>query len=366
MSAMKICITRWPFSSQFGGEEQHTLQLVSGLWDRGYEFMFLGNCRVLLKRLDVPKFRIWNPRPPVSFGSLVIFTLLSPLLIVRFFFMAVFLRFKVEAVYMMSFSEKLLMTPFCRLFGLKVFWVEHARVGNWLVKNPWFPLYKLNSRLVTTVVTSKSMLKFFPWAKKKVAITCGVDKAEFEGEDAVIEDLTNQKLPGDAFLVGAVNRITSDKGVFELVEAAKEVPGSQFLVIGEGDDLSGVDLPENFHLLGARPREDVIKLMNSVDVFVLASTEEDPFGIVVAEAMISEKPVIVTTACGVSEYLTNSEDAILIRPKNGSEIADSILRLHKNKDLRERLSSRGKEIAEREFTLERMILEFDKVFREKV
>ncbi|EKD47717.1 MAG: glycosyl transferase group 1 [uncultured bacterium] len=139
-----------------------------------------------------------------------------------------------------------------------------------------------------------------------------------------------------------------------------------FLMIGEGDGLEGVDLPENFLLLGGRLREDVVKLMHLSDVFVLASTQEDPFGMVVAEAMMAGTPVIVTSACGVSQYLTNQKDAIVIRPKSGSEIAENILRLYRNPGLRERLGSQGKETAEKEFTLERMIAELDKVFQGKV
>lgn len=358
---MKICITRWPFSSQFGGEEQHTLQVVSWLKKKGFEFIYMGNCKVLRKKLGIPVYRFWNHRPPVSIRSLLVFTFLSPLLLLRFFLMAVFLKVKkIKAVYMMSFGEKLLFTPWCRLFGMKVYWAEHARVGNWLTKNPWFPWYKLMSGLVTTIVTSESMLKFFPWAKKKVAITCGVDKAEFPLEKGKIEDLISQKLPEKAFLVGMVNRLTKDKGVFELIEAAKQVPDIQFLMIGEGEEKKSLkkDLPENFLLLGKRSRKEVLKFMKLIDVFVLASTEEDPFGMVVAEAMISGTPTVVTTACGVSEYLTNQKDAILIKPKSGSEIADAVSRLYKDEDLYRRLSSRGKETAEKEFSLDRMIEEF--------
>ena len=42
----------------------------------------------------------------------------------------------------------------------KVIWLEHARIGKWLTRNPWRLLYSILSRYVKVIVTSRAMKNF--------------------------------------------------------------------------------------------------------------------------------------------------------------------------------------------------------------
>ncbi|HEX8074055.1 MAG TPA: glycosyltransferase family 4 protein [Thermoleophilaceae bacterium] len=65
------------------------------------------------------------------------------------------------------------------------------------------------------------------------------------------------------------------------------------------------------HFLGQRP--DVAELMGASDLLLLPSWDE-PFGLVVAEAMAIGVPVMVTNRGGVSEYVTDGVHGRLLPP----------------------------------------------------
>jgi glycosyltransferase involved in cell wall biosynthesis len=121
-------------------------------------------------------------------------------------------------------------------------------------------------------------------------------------------------IPDGTPLLGAVGRVDTWKGFDVLLDAVPAIqaarPGTEVVVAGgpvvdkeaycrrlaaRAGELPGV------HWLG--PRTDVPDLMADLDVFVLASTEPEPFGLVVVEALACGVPVVVTDAGGPPEIL---------------------------------------------------------------
>ena len=98
------------------------------------------------------------------------------------------------------------------------------------------------------------------------------------------------------------------------------------------------------------PRKDAI----SIDALVLPSRENDPFGLVVAEAMIVGTPVIVTEQCGIAGYLSNDHDAVIVKAESVDALKTGIVKLM-NVETRSSLGQRGGETAQRLFSLDRMI-----------
>src|SRR3989344_9112693 len=165
---MRILFTRFPLESHFGGAEVQTLSLMKGLKERGHEVSFLGSCEVLLKRTRELGMRNWElgigPPPVTKWGA------------VSFLWRKRHMQRKLvhevkqimlrdgspegnppqhdKIIFMLSFSEKLLLTKWAVAQGIKVFWIEHDSVGRWLTKNPWLPKLRKLSELVTTVVVS--------------------------------------------------------------------------------------------------------------------------------------------------------------------------------------------------------------------
>jgi glycosyltransferase involved in cell wall biosynthesis len=97
----------------------------------------------------------------------------------------------------------------------------------------------------------------------------------------------------------------------------------------------------------------------SIDVLVLPSREHDPFGLVIAEAMMRGVPVIVTDACGVAGYLKDGVDALVVKANDPRELAEAIRRILEP-SLRKAIGEQGYTTARELFSTEKMVEEYEK------
>jgi glycosyltransferase involved in cell wall biosynthesis len=147
-------------------------------------------------------------------------------------------------------------------------------------------------------------------------------------------------IPDDAPLVGAVGRLDTWKGfevlldAFELVKARRA--DAHLVVAGgpvTGKEQLATDLATHaarlpdVHWLG--PRADTPELFADLDLFVLPSTEPEPYGIVVVEALASGAPVVVTDAGGAPEIVARAPagSGTTVPPADAGALADAIARL---------------------------------------
>ncbi|MBR2962273.1 MAG: glycosyltransferase family 4 protein [Alistipes sp.] len=117
----------------------------------------------------------------------------------------------------------------------------------------------------------------------------------------------------DDKIVTFLGRITFQKGPDYFVEAAAKVlkrcPNVRFVMAGSGDMMNHVirrvarlGIADRFHFTGFLRGDDVNKMFQLSDVFVMPSVSE-PFGIAPLEAMRENVPVIISKQSGVAEVL---------------------------------------------------------------
>jgi glycosyltransferase involved in cell wall biosynthesis len=166
----------------------------------------------------------------------------------------------------------------------------------------------------------------------------------------------------DATMIVSVARLEHEKSVETLIAAMKTVavaePSAVCMIAGEGSQraalLAQIDksgLEGAVRLLGFRT--DALALMNAADVFVLPSPNE-PFGLVLIEAMSVGKPVIATSAGGPLEIVVEGETGLLVAPSAAEEMGRAILALVRDADLRRRMGAAGRARFLKKFTVERM------------
>lgn len=359
-----MLVTRFPYSSQFGGEELHTLTLMKALDERGVASFFMGSCKVLAREFKARHFevqRAWLGRPPVTLLSLVGFTVLAPFLFLKAGWLLgrASKRWNVNTVYMHSFGEKILMTPWALLADMKVVWVEHARLGRWFFKNPWRGVYARLARRVTVVVTSTAMAEILaPVVPHVVSIPCA---AIVEKTEPLDRDLA--AFMDSGFSVVCVARLTLDKGVDMLVHAVHSKPEMRLIFVGEGrllESLKKSAAGEAVRFVSSLPRGQLMELYRRADLVVLPSREMDPFGMAPAEAMTMGTPVLVTTACGISQDLRHGENAWVVEP-NFRELDKGLKRLMKDESLRGRLARAGQRFAKSHYDLNTMVDRFERL-----
>lgn len=368
---MKILFTRFPLESAFGGAEVQTLSLMDGLITRGHSVAFAGSCPVLLeecRKRGIPAVEWRIGPPPVTKWGAVSFAWRKNAM--RAKLVGLLDQFHdLDAIAMLSLSEKLLLTDAATEKGIKVVWIEHDTVGRWLTQNPWLALLLEKSAKATTVGVSEMSRRMYVemgWNEKKtVAIPNGVVGSLGDGGiGSTQEHNPIAPSPHLPLHILCVARLSPEKGVDVLLEAITDLPNVTLDIIGDGQseqDLKTLAKPlgERVRFLGRR--NDVRSLYAEYDALVLPSREHDPFGLVAAEAMMAGIPTVVTDACGVADYLTNGKDALIAR----ADDADSLNRavgVLADANARERIAEEGKKTAEERFSAERMIIDYETLF----
>jgi glycosyltransferase involved in cell wall biosynthesis len=100
--------------------------------------------------------------------------------------------------------------------------------------------------------------------------------------------------------------------------------------------------------------EDVPSAIRALDIVVHASTEPEPFGMVVIEAMACAKPVVVSLAGGIAEIVEAGRNALVHAPGDVEGLAAQIGRLIGDPALRSRLGGQARLDAERRFDRARL------------
>jgi glycosyltransferase involved in cell wall biosynthesis len=122
--------------------------------------------------------------------------------------------------------------------------------------------------------------------------------------------------------------------------------------------------------LGLGPRvactgfvEDPALAIRSLDIVVHASTEPEPFGLVIAEAMACGKAVVVSQTGGAAEIMTPGVDALAHAPGDAPSLARRIEELVEDAALRRRIGDAGRATAERSFTRRRLVGELVQIYQ---
>ena len=109
---------------------------------------------------------------------------------------------------------------------------------------------------------------------------------------------------------------------------------------------------------------DAAAAMRALDVVVHASTEPEPFGLVIAEAMACGRAVVASRAGGAAEIFTEGADALGHGPGDAPALAACIARLAESPELRLALGRAARETAVRRFDRARLAAELVPVYRE--
>ena len=100
--------------------------------------------------------------------------------------------------------------------------------------------------------------------------------------------------------------------------------------------------------------EDVPAAMRALDIVVHASTEPEPFGLVIVQAMACGRAVIVSAAGGACELVVPGQDALTHPPEDAVALADAIARLVGDVPRRASLGIAARRNSEQRFTRGRM------------
>lgn len=161
------------------------------------------------------------------------------------------------------------------------------------------------------------------------------------------------------FVVGSVGRLSSEKGLTYLLEAASKIKAAardvSFVIVGEGDmkqDLIDYakELKISDKVIFTGYREDVDRIFSVFDVFVMPSlTEGLPLALL--EAMAAGKPVIASNVGGIPTVIEDGKTGILVEPRDVAGIEKTITDLINDRDLSDTIADNGRKFVEKNFSL---------------
>lgn len=216
-------------------------------------------------------------------------------------------------------------------------------------------------------------------------IELGIDFTPFENSPADRDSFrTEIGLETGEFAVGFVGRITGIKNLPMLIEAARQLQesgrsaGLRFVVIGDGNLRDDIVAEAEARGLGslfvfAGNRTDTGRFYAGLDAVALTSLNEGtPLSLI--EAMASGKPVIGTSVGGVADLvgevmdksggLTIHERGLTVASGDALSLADGILRLKADEDLRARLASAGSSFVRSRYGMDRLVRDVRRLYEE--
>jgi glycosyltransferase involved in cell wall biosynthesis len=110
-------------------------------------------------------------------------------------------------------------------------------------------------------------------------------------------------------------------------------------------------------------QQDTEAIYRSLDLVVHASTQPEPFGRTIAEAMACARPVVVASAGGAAELFNEGVEALGFRPGDAGGLAQAVWGLVQDEPRRNRMAQAARRTAEERFSRERLGREVADVFR---
>ena len=180
-------------------------------------------------------------------------------------------------------------------------------------------------------------------------------------------------------LILSVGRLIDWKGTIYLIEAMTDVikrfPDSLLMIAGAGPEKETLvrrcrelGLEKNVTFSGTLRTEDLPSYYQSADVFVLPSVNKsgrtEALGVVLLEAMASGCPVIGSNVGGIPDIITDGENGFLVPEQSPEILAEKIVQILSNPDLKRKFRINGRETAQKLFSWESISYRFSEVYDE--
>jgi glycosyltransferase involved in cell wall biosynthesis len=198
-----------------------------------------------------------------------------------------------------------------------------------------------------------------------------IDTQEYRRTLAVGEAKRRVNAPPGAILLGAVGRLSAEKGYHALIDAVclllHEGHDVALWIAGEGPMRPDLEQLIRDRRLGDRVQllgfvADVRTLVQALDVYVLSSLQEGLPNSVL-EAMALGAPVLATRVAGVPSLVEDGVSGVLVEPGSATELEDGVRRLIADPALAARLAAGARRRIEQSFSFARRMEKVGAIYK---
>lgn len=217
----------------------------------------------------------------------------------------------------------------------------------------------------------------------------GVDLERFSPKAKPIGHYTDGKV--NVLFVGRLGNYEKRKGLKYLVSAFNKLhanhPNARLLVVGPGKPdsetkkMAKAANNKSIVFVGEVSAEQLPRYYATADIFCSPATHGESFGMVLAEAMASGKPVVASNIDGYrnvvlgssrninavsTDGLVRTEAGILVPPRNPQALADALEQLLSNEALRLSMGESGRRIVVNNFSWEKVAAAILEVYEQAI
>lgn len=362
MKIKKINILHLEASPGWGGQEIRILKESEGIRDLGHNvIMAVQKNGGLVKQARQKSFQVYEVNYKKAFWPISFFKLIY-----------IIKKHNINIINTHSSEDSWLGGVIGRLLRVPIIRTRHLSTR---IKKG------LNSRLLYgylanyVVTTCREIVDIIIHQAKKdpnkcISIPTGVDISSINVKPQDIIDFKKKfEIHSNEFVVGTACFMRSWKGIEDLLKAAKILENQKdikFVLIGGGHIDTYLKLAKDMNLknvIFTKHLENPLSGIASLDIFALLSTAHEGVAQASLQAAYLGKPLITTPTGGLKEVCINDDTGIQVNLFSPNEVADAILRLKDNKNLREKYSKNAKILAKK-FSLDNMISQMQKVYFE--
>jgi phosphatidylinositol alpha-mannosyltransferase len=230
-------------------------------------------------------------------------------------------------------------------------WYAYAR---WVLRR-WFR--NLDGKIAVSLTAMRMVSRYFPGYYN--IIPNGVDLAHFSAPLEPLPQYCDGKL--NILFVG---RLEKRKGVANLLRAytrvKEEMPETRLIIVGPETRLKrGYERTvreaglEDVVFAGYASYEELPRYHRTAHVFCSPATGHESQGIVLLEAMAAGRPIVASNIEGYAGVLTHGVEGLLVLPNDNEGLAEALLQLLRDPDLRQNMGERARQRAP-EYSWERV------------
>ena len=225
---------------------------------------------------------------------------------------------------------------------------------------------------VSKDATSSTLARHRTLNKKLITIPNGIDTKPFSRRCSKALIREKLKLPAQKQIIGAIGRLTTQKGYCHLLQSfaqvKRTVAEAYLLVIGEGELLDSLQqltrelqLDGSVQFLGVRT--DILDLLLAMDVFVMSSLWEG-LPIALLEAMATGVPCVATAVGGIPEVIDHGKDGLLIPAGDSGALAKAVVTLLQDSSFAQLLARNALSKVQSRYSVQRMVKDHEKLYKQ--
>lgn len=169
------------------------------------------------------------------------------------------------------------------------------------------------------------------------------------------------------FVVSYIGTLGMAHGLETVLRAAEllrtRCPAAHILLMGDGAERSAIEKEaatrslHNVSLLPSQPHEDIPAFVRASDICLVTLKKADAFRSVIPSKMLEfmacGRAVVLSVEGQAAEILQQANAGVSIEPEAPEQLADAILSLYRQSDLRGRMGANGRAYVRQRFTRER-------------